>query len=124
MSGSAADLRSPDYHHLKAHLKLLRSVNPDCRFIYLAGFKADGAMVFLVDSEEPGSKNYSPPGQVYQEASGTLRKVFATGVESVAGPASDRWGSSVRALVPLPAAKGVQPLAVLGMAVKAELKRP
>lgn len=119
LSGSAADLQSPDYHHLKAHLKLLRSVNPDCRFIYLAGLKGDGAVFFLVDSEAPGSKNYAPPGQVYQEAGETLRQVFATGVESVAGPAPDRWGFWVSALVPLPAAKGVKPLAVLGMDIDA-----
>jgi PAS domain S-box-containing protein len=119
LSGSAADLQSPEYQHLKAHLKLLRSVNPDCRFIYLAGLKADGTVVFLVDSEAPGAKHYSPPGQVYPEASETIRHVFATGVESVAGPAPDRWGSWVSALVPLPAAQGVQPLAVLGMDIDA-----
>ena len=119
LSGSAADLQSMDYLRLKAHLQLLRSVNPDCRFIYLARLKDDGAVVFLVDSEAPGSKNYSPPGQVYQEASETFRRVFATGVESVAGPANDRWGSWVSALVPLPAAKGLQPLAVLGMDIDA-----
>ena len=119
LSGSAADLQSPDYHRLKAHLKLLRSVNPDCRSIYLTGLKEDGAVVFLVDSETPGSTHYSLPGQVYQEASETFRQVFATGVGSVAGPAPDRWGSWVSALVPLPAAKGVQPLAVLGMDIDA-----
>jgi len=119
LSGSAADLQSTDYRRLKAHLELLRSVNPDCRFIYLARLKDDGAVVFLVDSEAPGSNQYSLPGQVYQEASETFRQVFATGVESVAGPAPDRWGSRVSALVPLPAAKGLQPLAVLGMDVDA-----
>ncbi len=119
LSGSAADLQSPDYHNLKEHLKLLRSVNPDCRFMYLAGLKDDGEVVFLVDSEAPGSNHYSPPGQVYQEASEALRQVFATGEESVAGPATDRWGSWVSALVPLPAAKGVLPLAVLGMDIDA-----
>jgi|GEM_PF-686773 len=119
LSGSAADLQSLDYRRLKEHLKLLRSVNPYCRFMYLAGLKDDGAVVFLVDSEEPGSNHYSSPGQVYQEASEALRQVFATGVESVAGPAADRWGSWVSALVPLPAAKGLRPLAVLGMDIDA-----
>ena len=101
LSGTAADLDKPEYHQLKGQLAAFRSANPQCRFIYLAGRRSDGTIFFYMDSESAGSKDYSPPGQTYEEASEALRGVFAARTETVEGPCTDRWGTWVSALVPI-----------------------
>ncbi|MFA6584710.1 MAG: hypothetical protein WCS77_10470, partial [Elusimicrobiaceae bacterium] len=67
LSGNETDLEKPEYQQLKAQLAGVRSATPQCRFIYLSARKADGRVFFLVDSESPDSKDYSPPGQLYEE---------------------------------------------------------
>ncbi|NUQ63040.1 MAG: hypothetical protein HUU20_11230 [Pirellulales bacterium] len=115
LAGTEADLESPDYRRLKEQFVAIRSTQPQCRFVYLMGRKADGTIFFFRDSETPGSAGYSPPGQAYEEASAGYRRVFDTGAAAVEGPVSDRWGSWFSALVPIsdPATGAV--LAVLGM---------
>lgn len=110
LSGSEADLASADYLSIKEQLSRIRLSNPDCRFLYLVSRRSNGNIIIYVDSEPTGSKDYSPPGQVYEEASRGLHSVFDTGRPSVEGPISDRWGTWVSAFVPLsgPADKGVQ----------------
>ncbi len=63
------------------------------RFIYLMGQKPDGTVFFLIDSEPENCRDYSPPGQVYPEASSVVLNVFASGKETTAGPVTDRWGT-------------------------------
>ncbi len=101
LSGTAADLDKPEYQRLKGQLAAFRLANPQCRFVYLMGRKADGVVFFFVDSEPASSKDYSPPGQVYDEAPEGCRRVFATRTRTVAGPYTDRWGKWVSALVPI-----------------------
>ena len=101
LTGTDADVTRIEYRRLKDQLADIRSANPQCRFLYLMGRKADGAIIFYVDSEPVGSKDYSPPGQVFEEASPCLRNVFATRSSAVEGPITDRWGTWVSALVAL-----------------------
>jgi len=119
LSGSETDLNSPDYQRLKEQLALVRSVNSKCRFIYLMGRRPDGEVFFFVDSEPKDSKDYSPPGQVYTEISPALLDVFAKGKEVIEGPASDRWGRWVSALVPVTNPETGKIVAVLGMDIDA-----
>jgi len=148
LTGTAADLTNPQYQRLKEQLAAARSANPLCRFIYLMGRKPDpaalpdgGALFFLVDNEDPDSKDYSPPGQAYTDAPTACLRVFATRVAEVEGPSTDRWGTWITGHVPIlaplskttprAAANGGQPthadrhpepgtvLAVLGMDVDA-----
>jgi PAS domain-containing protein len=119
LSGSEADLNSPDYQRLKEQLALVRSVNSKCRFIYLMGQRPDGEVFFFVDSEPKDSEDYSPPGQVYTEISPALLDVFAKGKEVVEGPTSDRWGRWVSALVPVTNPETGKIVAVLGMDIDA-----
>ena len=65
------------------------------------GQKPDGKLFFFVDSEPASSKDCSPPGQVYEEATAAFHSVFTTGNEIVEGPVSDRWGTWVSALAPI-----------------------
>ena len=68
LTGSAADLGSPEYSSLKYRLIKIRAADPGIRFVYLMRQQPDGSVVFLVDSEPPESSDYSPPGQAYPEA--------------------------------------------------------
>ena len=100
-SGSKADLRSPFYQCLKEQFVTLRSACPQYRFVYLLGRKADESLFFFLDSEHDDSKDYSWPGQPFDEATDLDRQVFATRTAAVEGPTSDRWGKWVSALVPV-----------------------
>ncbi|MDP2854480.1 MAG: response regulator [Smithellaceae bacterium] len=101
LEGTKDDLESSDYRQIKNQLAAIRSANPQNKFIYLLGRKADGAVIFFVDSEPLDSKDYSPPGQVYEDVPASYRRVFDTKTESIEGPATDRWGTWVSALVPI-----------------------
>ncbi|MGD1048898.1 MAG: hypothetical protein ABR899_09150 [Candidatus Krumholzibacteriaceae bacterium] len=120
LSGSAADLTSPGYLKLKEQLTLIRRADPKCRFIYLMGRGSDGKLFFYVDSEDPDSPDYSPPGQRYDEASKVDYQVFATGSGNVEGPYKDRWGTWISAMVPVLQPDDQKLLAVLGMDFNAE----
>jgi two-component system, sensor histidine kinase and response regulator len=100
LSATSADLDSPHYHRLKEQFQVIRSTMPKTRFLYLMR-KVGGHLVFQVDSEIPGSKDESPPGQVYTEVSPALQQAFEQGKEAIIGPETDRWGTFITALVPL-----------------------
>jgi PAS domain S-box-containing protein len=119
LSGTDADLAAPDYQRLKEQLVAVRLANPRCRFLYLMGRQPDGAVFFFLDSEPAGSPDYSPPGQVYAEATPSCRRVFDSRAESIEGPVSDRWGTWVSARVPLLGAQDKAVVAVLGMDIDA-----
>ena len=114
LSGTTADLAQPYYQRLKEELILVRSVNPDVHFVYFMGLK-DGQVFFFVDSEPAGAKDYSPPGQVYEEASPALREAFRSGQPFTEGPTTDRWGTWISGLVPIVDKQDDRIVAVLGM---------
>ena len=99
LTATKADLNNPDYQRLKNQLTAVRSANPQCRFINLLSRKADGTVIFLVDSEPTDSKDYSPPGQVYENVPASYHRVFDTKTDSVEGPVADHRGTWVSALV-------------------------
>ena len=101
LSATTADLQNPKYLRLKEQLTLTRAAIPQCRFLYLMGQKPDGKLFFFVDSEDPGSKDYSPPGQIYKDAPESYRDVFTSASATTEGPSSDRWGTWVTGFVPL-----------------------
>ena len=127
LAGNEADLTSSAYVNLKQQLSHARQANGSCRFIYLMGRTADPSaaggprqkLFFFVDSEPSDSKDYSPPGQVYHEATPEEWRVFNTQSEAVEGPSSDRWGTWVSAFVPLKDPDRGNLVAVLGMDVDA-----
>jgi len=101
LSGTEADRSNPAYQQIKEQLAATRSTHPLCRFAYLLGRKTDGTIFFLVDSEPADSKDSSPPGQIYEEATESFSQAFTSGAEVVEGPVRDRWGNWVSALVPI-----------------------
>lgn len=97
---SEADLGNPTYQNLKEKLVEIRSFYDDTRFIYLIT-KKEGKIYFMVDSEEPSSEDYSPPGQEYPEASVGVIESLEKGVVVIEGPVADRWGTWISALAPI-----------------------
>jgi PAS domain S-box-containing protein len=123
LSGTAADIDAPGYLRLKEQLASVRIANPECRFAYLFGRHADGKVFFFVDSEAQGSKDYSPPGQTYDEETEVLRRVFDRGEPETEGPATDRWGTFTSSLVPILDPATGTTVAVLGLDVDASTWR-
>ena len=119
LSGSVADLTSPEYIRLKTHLEQIPSNVPSVRFAYLVGQRKDGAIFFYADSEPLTSRDYSPPGQVYTEASARAVSVFLTGDMTSEGPLSDRWGTWVTGFTPVKDPTTGKVLAVMGMDIDA-----
>ena len=109
-----SDLDKDTYRTLKDSLVRLKAANPDVVFTYLYTQK-NGGIYFMVDSELPDSEGYSPPGQLYEEASPGDREIFQDGNAVVTAPLSDRWGTWVSALVPVSDPATNQVIAVLGM---------
>ncbi|MDD1719567.1 MAG: PDC sensor domain-containing protein, partial [Methanoregulaceae archaeon] len=119
LTATENDLRSPEYGALKTLMVDLHSSDPHTRFVYLMGRNPEGEVFFFIDSELPDSKDYSPPGQVYSEATESTHLVFTSGLESTIGPVTDRWGTWVSGLVPLRDSGTGEIIAVLGMDVDA-----
>jgi PAS domain S-box-containing protein len=101
LSGTEADLDSPIYQRLKAQCTAIKQLHKHCRFTYLVGRKPNGSLFIFLDSESPSSSDYSPPGQIYSEASKSFYEVFAHRSAGTEGPITDRWGTWVTALVPI-----------------------
>ncbi len=117
--GTEADMDSPGYRRIKEQLAAVRLANSQYRFIYIMGRRSDGSVFFFADSEPVGAKDYSPPGQVYEEIPEGYRRVFDSRSAAVEGPVADRWGVWVSALVPLTDPKTGAVVAVLGVDIDA-----
>ena len=120
LTGTDADLNSPDYLRIKEQLARARAAADKCRFLYLMGRRTDGQVFFLVDSLPPGSPNYAPPGLVYSEISVPYLQSFDKKQEIFVGPITDRWGTLVTALIPLFDPDTGELVAMLGMDIEAE----
>lgn len=119
LTGTEVDLDSSDYLRLKEQLARAQAGHDKCRFIYLMGRRADGQVFFFVDSEPVGSKDESPAGQIYGEASPEYIATFETATELVEGPVIDHWGTWISAMVPVTDPQTGELLAMLGMDIDA-----
>ena len=115
LSASEADLASPAYRRIKEQMSRIHQAAPNNRFVYLLKQRPDGVVIILVDSEPPSSKDYSPPGQVYEEVSPAIRQVFADNRESAVGPVTDRWGTWISAIIPVTDPESGRTVALFGM---------
>ena len=100
LTGGLTDRDKPGYQSAKQSLmRLVETTNP-ISFAYLMGVQ-NGNIIFLADSEPVHSPDYSPPGQVYEEADDDTWVPFRTGRTVLTGPAADRWGTWISVLVPV-----------------------
>jgi len=119
LTGTEADLDSPDYLHLKKQLADFKESYAKCRFIYLMGRKADGSVFFFVDNEPVGSKDEAPAGMIYDDVPEGFRRVFATGIADTEGPFTDQWGVFISGAVPVIDPQTGDHTAVLAMDIDA-----
>lgn len=119
LKGSTADLGTASYARLEEQLRRVRKMHPRCRFAYILRRLSDGTVISLVDSEAPGSRDYSPPGRLLPAADASIVRAFVAGQGSTTGPVRDRWGVWMRSIVPLTNPESGQIIAVLGMDVDA-----
>jgi signal transduction histidine kinase len=119
LKGSEEDLENPAYISLKAKLTRIRAVEEDVAFVYLTGMLEDGRIFFYGDSEDPESEDYSPPGQIYDEADQSFYDAYDTGQPNVTGPTSDRWGTWITALAPIKNSETGEIIALVGMDIDA-----
>jgi len=114
LTGDEQDLEKPEYIMTKTSLQRLAGTTNPIRFAYLMA-EREGRIIILIDSEPPDSPDYSPPGQVYEEAGESFRSAFTSGRTVLSGPVTDRWGTWVSALVPIKDPDSGKVIAVLGI---------
>jgi PAS domain S-box-containing protein len=117
VSGTPEELESEHYGSLKKILSRVRDSRGDLRFVYLMRLQEE-SLIFLVDAEPSDSPDFSPPGQVYEEADPALYEIFSTGKAVVSGPFVDRWGTWVSGFAPLHDGSG-EVIAVVGIDIEA-----
>ena len=115
LTGTSADLNRPAYRQLKDQFAAIRSTNPQCRFVYLMGRKADGTVFFFVDDRPVGHAEESPAGMVYDDVPQAFRRALVTGIPVATGPFTDKWGTFVSGAVPISNPGTGDVIALLGL---------
>lgn len=114
LSGTSADIGTPAYENIKKSLTAFKNKNDGIHFAYLMTYR-DGKVLYLVDSEAPGSAEYSAPGdELPLEDIAPLERLLQ-GESFVSKPASDRWGTWITALVPVVDPQTGETVAALGV---------
>jgi PAS domain S-box-containing protein len=109
---------TPPFQHLQSALARMRHAIPDARFVYLIALR-DGQWRFIVDAEATTSKDYSPPGQIFEDDASGFETVLATGKAFVEPVAQDQWGVWVSGEAPVRDPVTGTVIAVLGIDVDA-----
>ncbi len=121
LDGDRSDRQKPQYQRLKRQLMTTAQINPAWEWIYLMGRNADGQIYFIIDSENDEDPDPSLPGQIYEEATPLLNRVFDASLAATEGPEADSWGVWVSALVPLLDPTTGSTIAIVGIDVEASL---
>lgn len=119
LTGSPADLNSPNYLKLKTLVTDQKDASSSARFVYLLGQYDNGTIFFFIDSEPADSPDNSPPGQIFAVPSVTIDNAF-NGTAGTGGPLADQWGVWVSGMVPLFDPETGKVIAVLGMDISAD----
>lgn len=113
LTGGAEDLEKTEYNLIKSNLIRLTELSNPIHFAYIFD-ERDGDIIILLDSEPSDSTAYSPPGQLYYEASDNHRELFQTGKTIITEKITDRWGSWISVLVPIKDPNSGNIIAALG----------
>ena len=103
LTGSIQDTQSVNFQKLQATFSRLSNTHPSVRYIYLMR-RVDDHVIFLMDSKSklnPSDEPLAVPGEVYEETSDDLLRIFDSGKNTVIGPESDKWGTFISALGPI-----------------------
>jgi PAS domain S-box-containing protein len=108
----------PEFNRVRAALARMRQSIPDARFIYLIA-KPAGDWRFLADAEPATSKDYSPPGEIYEDSPAGFETVLRTDAPFVEPMTRDQWGVWVSGEAPVRDPATGKTVAVLGIDVDA-----
>ncbi len=114
LEAKTTDIDKPQYRHIKNTLKAIIRVNSQARFAYLYTEK-NGKLYIIADSESEDSKDYSPPGQEYTEATPQYKQPFWDGKELITTAITDRWGTWRSVFIPIKDAATGKTIAVFAM---------
>lgn len=103
LTGTIADIDSPQYQKIKKIMMDVKAVESDTRFVYLMGLHQpdDKKLFFYVDSEVPGTDGYSAPGDIYEDTDQVQLDAFHNQKGVTQGPYKDSFGSWVSGFAPL-----------------------
>jgi len=118
LTGSPADIGKPEFERLRLQLQAIHAANPECRFVYLMGMK-DDKMIFLADAEPSTSKDYSAPGDVYEDATAADIADYRAERSYIKDIYTDSWGTWVSGQTPIKTRDGKKLLGVIGMDINA-----
>lgn len=100
LNADNSDISKESYAEIKQSFIKFVSLNQRVRFACILVKKNDGIYI-AVDSESSHSKDYSPPGDKYYEATPVDYHAFESGQTTITPVFTDRWGSWVSVLVPI-----------------------
>ena len=121
-TGSEQDFDNLQYNSILKRLYILKSLIPDCKYIYLMGRNEQNQVFFYLDTQEGTEQEIPPakPGEIYEEASDELINCFDTGEPFVEGPLPDEWGIWISGIAPIHDKASNKIVAVLGMDIDAK----
>ena len=114
LKGSLEDIGTPEYEMAKQNLRRLKETTNPIHAAYLLR-KTNDRLVILMDSELPVSPEYTPPGEVYEEADLEYFEPFETGETVLTDITVDRWGKWRSVLVPIKHPDANEAIAVFGI---------
>lgn len=117
-SGLEKDTKNDSWQFINNSFKRLRKQIKELRFCYLIKLK-DQKIIFLLDSEDMSSKDYSPPGSIYNDPPDGLREAYQEKKNLLIGPYTDQWGHFVSTFIPLIDPKTDEMIAMLGFDINA-----
>lgn len=110
----SVSIHSDSFTEMNQLLHAIVQQNPIGKYAYLLGNK-NGHLYFIADSEAIDSEDFSPPGQIYSEATELDYQLFEAGSQTLVEHSSDRWGDWVSVLVPIRSTESGEVLAVFGI---------
>lgn len=100
LNNDETDLEKDYYIGIKESLVKTVSVHKTIKAAYILIIK-NGNLIVAADSELPGTKYYSPPGEVFREVDGTVLNYLDIGTPRILAPVEYEGESWVTAFMPI-----------------------
>lgn len=113
LSANAEDIDKPQYHNTKESLIGLAKADNPVQRAYLLGEKND-EIIYLMDSYDEDSPNYSLPGKVYGHNKEEIIDLFVSGDVLLTPERTDNEGTWISVLIPIKDVNNDKVIAVFG----------
>jgi sensor histidine kinase regulating citrate/malate metabolism len=118
LNGTSTDQTKPEYAVIKRTLESVHKVNTDTRFVYIFGLRNE-EMYFIADAEPSSSKDFSAPGDPYEDALASDITNYKEAAPYTKGPYTDAWGDWFSAYAPIIDNNG-STIGMLGLDIQSE----